>query len=151
MDFSVSVSIDAPATRVWPILADVEHWPEWTASITRVQRLDSGPFGPGSRARVEQPKLSPMLWTVTSCEPNRSFTWRTAMPGVTSIGDHRIAHAPGDGVTVTLSLRQTGVLAPLIALFAGGLTRRYLQMEADGLKRRSESSASVESPAGVGD
>lgn len=147
MEYTVSITIDAPAARVWSILSDVERWPEWTASITSVQRLGSGTFALGSRARVAQPKLSPMVWTVTSMQVNRSFEWTATMPGVTSVGGHRIADGPGDGVTVTLSIRQTGLLAPIIGLFAGGLTRRYIEMEAEGLKRRAESATPAMSTA----
>jgi hypothetical protein len=58
--------------------------------------------------------------------------------GVTSIGEHRIApHETGD-VTVNLGLRQEGPLAPVLALFTSKLTRRYVETEAQGLKRRCE-------------
>jgi hypothetical protein len=33
----------------------------------------------------------------------------------------------------------TGVLAPLVGLFAARLARRYINLEGEGLKRRSES------------
>ena len=37
-------------------------------------------------------------------------------------------------VTVTLSLHQTGFLAPIVGLLSARLTRRYIDMEANGLK-----------------
>jgi hypothetical protein len=43
-------------------------------------------------------------------------------------------------VTVTVSVEQTGVFSPAVGLLFGGRTRRYLVVEATGLKRGSEHS-----------
>jgi len=42
--FSITVEIPAPRPIVWSVMTDVERWPEWTASISRVKRLSPGPF-----------------------------------------------------------------------------------------------------------
>ena len=34
--FSVTVDIPAPPDRVWAVIADVERWPEWTPTVTRI-------------------------------------------------------------------------------------------------------------------
>jgi uncharacterized membrane protein len=34
------VEIEAPAGVVWDVFSDVERWPEWTASVTRLVALD---------------------------------------------------------------------------------------------------------------
>ena len=34
------IDIDAPAAVVWDVFSDVEHWPEWTASVTRLVGID---------------------------------------------------------------------------------------------------------------
>jgi hypothetical protein len=47
--FSITADIPAAHDRVWAILADVERWPEWTHSVTRIIRLDPGPLAVGSR------------------------------------------------------------------------------------------------------
>lgn len=107
MNYSRSISIHAPAQHVWSILTDVERWPEWTASIASVQRLDRGPFGVGSRARIKQPKLASTVWTVIELEPMRTFTWTATAGGITSIAEHQIAGGPTGAVTVTLTFRQT--------------------------------------------
>jgi uncharacterized protein YndB with AHSA1/START domain len=138
VDYELSVEIDAAPDEVWRVLTDVERWPEWTPSMTRVERLDQGAFQVGSTARVKQPRFPPTVWRVTELEPGQSFAWTASGPGVTTVGGHRITPR-GNGVEVTLSIRQTGPLAWVFGLLASGLTKRYVQTEANGLKRRSES------------
>ena len=144
---AVSINIFAPAEQVWSVLSDVVRWPEWTASMARVELLDCGPLAVGSRVRISQPKLATLVWTVTELEPGRSFTWTAHSPGLFLKGEHCIDPAPGGRVTVTLSMRQGGVLAPLVHLVYGGLTRRYITTEAEGLKGRSEALAPAPGPA----
>ncbi|NDU72903.1 hypothetical protein GWI34_09700 [Actinomadura sp. DSM 109109] len=45
MHFETSIAIDAPPETVWSILEDVEHWPDMTASIERVEILNRRPPG----------------------------------------------------------------------------------------------------------
>lgn len=138
MKLQTSIRVNAPRPVVWAVMSDVERWPTWTESISRVERLDGGEFGVGSTVRIKQPKFPPAVWRVTEFEPERSFTWTATSPGIKTVASHRIADGPDDAVEVTLTLEQSGPLAPVLALLAGGLTRRYVQMEADRLKQRSE-------------
>jgi uncharacterized membrane protein len=138
VDYTVSVDIHAPVEKIWSELTDVERWPEWTASIVRVERLEAGPFSLGSRVRVSQPKLPPMVWTVTNYQPGQAFTWMATAGGVTSVAEHRLSPSESQSVTLTLLLRQTGPLAPIAGLLTAGMTRRYVNMEARGLKQRCE-------------
>jgi uncharacterized membrane protein len=138
MRFERTIDIDAPAHQVWRLWTDVAHWPDWTASMTSVERLDSGPFGVGSKARVKQPRLPDTVWTVTECDQDASFVWVAKSPGVRTLATHRITVAD-TGVTALVAIEQTGALAPLVNVLLGSLTRRYLTMEAEGLKRAAES------------
>jgi uncharacterized membrane protein len=139
VDYETFVDIDATPAEVWSVMTDVVRWPEWTSSVTHVERLDPGPFRVGSAALIRQPKLPPTVWRVTELEPRRSFSWVAGGPGVTALAGHRIEPRDGDeGVRVTLSIRQTGPLAWAYGLLISGLTRRYVEAEAKGLKRRCE-------------
>jgi uncharacterized membrane protein len=137
VEYEISVNISAPADEVWAAMIDVERWPEFIASVVSAHRLDSGPMRIGAQARIKQPGFPELVWTVTDFDPGSAFTWRATSPGVTSVGTHRMIAVTG-GVRVTLGLRQTGVLAPIVGLFTGARTRRYVQIEAAGLKQRCE-------------
>jgi uncharacterized protein YndB with AHSA1/START domain len=137
--YEIEVDIEATPEAVWAVLADVERWPEWTVSMTLVRRLEDGPFGVGSTARVRQPRLPQAVYTVTEYEPGQSFTWAARSPGVTTTGGHHVVLREDGHATVRFTLDQTGVLAPLVGLFAARLARRYVTLECAGLKRRCES------------
>jgi uncharacterized membrane protein len=136
----VTVDISAPPEVVWAVISDVESWPEWTASVTSVRRLSSEPLQVGSRVRIKQPRLPATVWTVSDLIEGEEFTWTADNPGVRTRASHRVVGRT-DGSQATLSIDQGGVLGSLVGLLYGSLTRRYLQMEAAGLKQRSEESA----------
>lgn len=136
--FETSVDIAAPAERVWAVLVEVERAPEWTASMTAVKLLGDGPLAVGSRVRIKQPRLPPVVWEVTSLEPGRSFSWRARGPGFTTIGEHRVTAEGPERASATLGIRRTGPLAAVADLAFGRVDRRYVTMEAEGLKGQSE-------------
>lgn len=140
MRFEASVRIEASPQQVWEIYADVERWPEWTASVTSVERLDTGPLAVGSRARVRQPRLPTATWTVTELVEGSHFLWEAKGLGLTTVGGH-IVEADGDGATAMARLDQHGFGGAVIGWLTAGLTRRYLEMEVHGLRARAESAA----------
>ncbi len=119
-------------------MRDVERWPEWTPSVARVEPLTPGPFTVGSRVRIVQPKLPPAVWTATDVDDaGRSFTWVAGSPGVRVLARHSVAAAPG-GSRATLLIRYSGLLGGLLASMIRDINHRYLDLEARGLKARSE-------------
>ncbi|OHV49437.1 SRPBCC family protein [Pseudofrankia sp. BMG5.36] len=123
----------------------------------------AGELAKGDVVSIKQPKLPTLSWTIVDWNPAHSFSWASSSGGVRTVADHRIEEAkaagdagdakdaptprigladptgaPGDGVTVTLSIRQSGPLAPLVGLLTGRQTRRYVDTEAQSLKRRCE-------------
>jgi hypothetical protein len=121
------------------VLSDIEGWPDWTASVKSVERLDAGPLVVGGRARLRQPKLRPAIWQITKVEKGSSFTWVTRSPGLLVTGHHLIEPLKkGSASRVKLTVEFSGLLAPLVAWMTRGLNQRYLALEAEGLKRRSE-------------
>jgi uncharacterized membrane protein len=136
-EYTVSIDIQAPPDRVWAIMSDIRRWHEWTPSVTSIRRLDEGPLRVGSRAMVRQPKVPPALWRVTEIEEGRRFSWVTGTPIARATGRHSVEPTPG-GSRATLALEYSGLLGALVARLLDDINRRYLTMEANGLKARSE-------------
>jgi uncharacterized membrane protein len=134
---TIIVEIAAPAQRVFQTLCDVERWPEWTPSMRTVQRLDHGSFKVGSRARVDQPKLRPSIWQVSSMDEDRNFNWVTITPGLRMEAGHGV-ETVGGGCRVRLTFALSGLLAPIVSWMYGRLIAEYVNTEAQGLKRRCE-------------
>ena len=145
--FQITTTIHASPERVWSTLLDVERWPQSTTSMTSVERLDRGPFQLGSRARIKQPKLPPLVWTVTDFQPLRGFTWTASSPGAATFATHELAPGPDGTTSVTLAIYRRGPLAALLDLLFGGLTRDYVTREIEGLKRTCEAAMHTASAA----
>jgi len=134
---TVTTGIAAPPPRVWGIMSNVALWHTWTASIRRIKLLEPGPLGIGKRALVFQPKLPPAVWRVTVWEGGRRFVWVSVGPGLLVTGEHIVQPSSG-GSTVTLSVRYSGLFGGLFHSLVSGITQRYVELEAAGLKKESE-------------
>ena len=133
-----TVNINAPPDRVWAVMKDVERWPEWTESMKNVERLDTGDFALGSKAKLKihrSPNAN--VWTVTELSPSRSFTWETNSGGVKGVAKH-VIEPNGSGSKVTLTVDLSGPVATIFSPIIAGQSRKNVDMEAEGLKRRSE-------------
>ena len=131
--YAATAEVAAPAGTVWQVLADVEAMPTWTASMDEVRRLDHGPFGLGSRARVRQPALPPATWVVDEWRPPDVFAWTSRAPGVRTRGRHEVRALDGGRSEVTLSIQQDGALAGVLWRWTGATARRYVDLELAGL------------------
>jgi uncharacterized membrane protein len=137
--YEATIDVAAPARQVFDVYADVERWPDWTASVTSIERLDEGPLRVGSRARVRQPWLPTTVWEVTELVPGERFSWVARGPGVVTTGIHIARDTDRAGVTeVTAALEHRGPLGPVLGFLSRRLTRRYLDLEVRGIKQRCE-------------
>jgi uncharacterized protein YndB with AHSA1/START domain len=123
---------------VWQVLADVEHWREWTPTVVEIRPLSNNGLKVGARYRVIQPRLRPAVYEVTECVPNQVFTWVHKLPGGGLIGDHRLSSR--DGATeVELSFTSEGLLANILGKMFSKLISDYVATEAKSLKSRCNS------------
>ena len=118
---------------VWQVLADVEHWRDWTPTVVEIKPLSNKGLTVGARYRVVQPKLRPAVYQVTECVPNLAFTWVQKVPGGEMIGDHRLS--PRDGATeVQLSFATKRLFAHILGEMFSKSICDYVATEAKSLK-----------------
>jgi uncharacterized membrane protein len=139
MRFEKSIDIDAPQQRVWDVVSALEAWPQRIETVDTLELLTPVPIAKGSRVRLKQPKLPEGTWDITSWDAPSYFEWIQKAGGITNVAGHRV-EALGDGrARLTLTLDMGGFLAPIMGPFYRNLTNRYMNVEAEGMKRAAES------------
>lgn len=123
-----TIDIAAEPDRVWAVLTDFAHYPDWNPFI--VSMSGQLVLGAKLRARLAPPGGKPMTFTptLTVLEPGRAVGWlgRLLMPGIFD-GAHRFELQPIEGGTrFTQTEEFRGVLVPL--------TRRTLAKTAHGFQ-----------------
>ena len=140
--FARSIDIDAPADRVWDVMVDFSRWKEWTPTVTRIDALDADMLRIGARARIIQPKLPPAVWRLTAFGTH-DFTWVSKSPMVVVTARHWIEPLGPGMCRASLSIQFTGLFGGFVAWLTRAINERYLDLEARGLKGRSENPAFV--------
>ena len=135
-----AIDIDASARLVWDVFSDVERWPEWTASVTSLKALDGPGLAVGKRFEIKQPRLPRLVWEVTALDEGSSWTWEQRSLGGRTVAVHEV-HPEGERTLVRQRLDQQGPVGSLIGRLMRGTTKRYLELEAQGLKARSRAIA----------
>ena len=141
-----SIEIDAPPRLVWDVFSDVERWPDWTASVTSLKGLDGPALAVGKRFAIKQPGLQKLVWKVTEIEPGATWTWVHRSPGVRVTARHDVIAQPGGRTLVRQRLDQRGALGALVGRLTVKKTKRFLELEAQGLKARSEQLSGADGP-----
>ena len=139
MHFEKTIEIDAPQQRVWDVLTDIEAWPQRIETVDEVELLTPAPIAKASKVRLKQPKLPEGTWDVTAWDAPSYFEWTQKSTGITSVAGHRVEALGERRARLTLTLDMRGFLIP-VAFFYRGLTNRYMNLEAEGMKRAAETS-----------
>lgn len=132
------ITIDAPADVVWAVFSDVERWPEWTASVRSASMVDADTLREGVAVRMVQPRIPPMTWVVTEIEPGHAWTWTARSPGATTTATHLVDPVEEGRTRVAQRIEHRGWAGVLAGRLLRRQTRRYLRLEGEGLRRRSE-------------
>jgi uncharacterized protein YndB with AHSA1/START domain len=135
MKASVTVRMNAPAEKIWDLLADVRNTPRWSPEVFESEWLGgaTGPaLGATFRGHVKRNEIGPVYWTkcrVTACEPGREFGF-AVLAGDRALNNWHYRLTPVDGGTdVTESFRMTeGPFTTLFGMLGGQLrTRRNIR------------------------
>lgn len=149
-----SIEIDAPAERVWDVLADTRRYPEWNPFVTGI----AGELREGAPIKftVRAPGRAPVTFSarVTRLVPGRELRWRGRWfaPGLFD-GDHALTvEALGEGRSRFRTREEvTGLLLPLLGT-AMRQTQAGFEELCRAVKARAESGrvpASPETPEGI--
>ena len=135
--FSTSITINASQQAVWKVLSDVAHCQEWTPTVTKVEVLNTPEIKLSNRYKVIQPKLQPVVWTITELN-SANFTWESKSMGMHMVAEHVVKPINANQAEVTLTFAFNGWLGNLIGKMYGKMTEEYIQTEAQSLKKKVE-------------
>jgi len=131
MDGSVTVSMAAPADKIWNLIADVRNTGRWSPEVMEAEWLDgaSGPaLGARFRGHVKRNEVGPVYWTtceVTACEPGREFGFAVLLGDKPVNNWHYRLDPAGGGTDVTESFRlDDSVAMKLFSVLGGQLRKR---------------------------
>ncbi|MGZ8563785.1 MAG: SRPBCC family protein, partial [Candidatus Limnocylindria bacterium] len=134
-----AIDIDAPQQRVWDVLSDLEAWPQRIETVETVELLTPVPITDGSRVRLKQPKLPEGTWEITVWDAPSYFELCQKSGGITTVAGHRVEAVEEGRSRLTLTLEMRGLLVPIFGRVYRKLTNRYMNLEAEGMKRAAES------------
>lgn len=81
----VEIEIVAPAPRVWALLTELRHWPEWGPSVRDAETsTGASRIALGTSGRVRTALGFWLPFEITAFEPERFWDWRVA--GVQATG-----------------------------------------------------------------
>src|SRR3954469_10888829 len=140
MNVDASIEIDAAPAVVWDVFTHVEGWPTFTASVTSLRALDGSAIEVGKRFEIKQPRMPKLVWEVTEVDPGVSWTWRQRSPGGTTLATHEVIPQGDAHTLVKQRIDQRGIVGVMVGALMLRMTKRYLDLEGQGLKARSEES-----------
>ena len=137
--YEAEVSIDAPASAVWEVLADGEGFVDWESGVERFE----GTMALGEKVTVYSEVSPGRAFPVTVVEfaPDRRMTWRGGMPFGLFVGTRTFDLTPaGTGTRFVMREEFTGPMVPLIWRSMPDLGPTFEKF-AEGLKARVEGGA----------
>ena len=138
MHIEHTLEIEAPVATVWALTIAIEDWPRLTpTTMTRVERVDSGPLRMGSQARIKQPGQRPAVWTVRRLDAPNAFEWATTTMGMTMTARHRI-EPTATGCRNTLTVDITGGLSRILGRLVGSQIAKVIATENECFRREAE-------------
>jgi hypothetical protein len=134
--FEAHSSINASPDRIWAILVDGAHYPDWDSGVVSVD----GRIAAGETIKVVSAASPGRTFPVTVGEfsPPSTMTWSGGMPLGLFKGVRSFRLSPEDGATrFVMREEYTGPMLPLIWRSMPDLQPSFEQF-ASGLKARAE-------------
>jgi uncharacterized protein YndB with AHSA1/START domain len=128
------IFINMPPEKVWAVLADIAHWPEWQTDIASVKL--EGEVRPGTVFRWKASGLN-ITSTLRDVEAPRRIGWTGDSLGMKAIHNWTF-EAQESGTRAITEESLSGWLARLLKLFDAHFLEKSLEKSLIILKNRAE-------------
>lgn len=147
----LSVAVAAPPARTFEVFTDLRRAPEHLSGVTKLEVLEPGPIGEGTRfreTRVMFGKEHTETMEVTDFQPDSGYTVGCTSCGCEFSTVFRFRPAGGGTqVDMRTSMRPLTLAAKMLSPITGWMTkgamRKAMQEDLDELRRAAEAGASV--------
>ncbi|WP_068921397.1 SRPBCC family protein [Planobispora rosea] len=106
---SSALVVDAPAERVWEIMADLAAWPSWS----NLEIVELGAVRPGAPFRWKLNGV-PIRSRFAVVDPGRELTWTGVFLAYRAVDRHVLEPLDDGRTRVTVEESFAGPLAPLV-------------------------------------
>lgn len=139
MKYTSTIVINAPASAVWEVLANVAQWPSWTPTVESVRiEVADARLRVGQTVAIKQPKRKVSQYVVEEVADGSSFAWGSRSLGVRQWAGHEVAANGPGSCTVRLTFAFSGWIGSTLGALASGRIREMVDTEATSLKARLE-------------
>jgi len=136
MQYEESISISAPAEKIFLTYSDVSKWPSWDKEVESSSLV--GEFKAGSEGKIK-PKGAPQSKiTLIEVTENKSFTIECSLPLCKMQFIHLLEQVE-NSTNVVNQVKFNGFLAPLFGRLIGKGIAKTLPDSLEGLKNHVES------------
>lgn len=136
-EYVTNVVVNCSHEKVWEVLSQLEKWPQWTSTVTSVERVSGA--GLGACYKVKQPGLPASKLTVMKWRDGESFTWESNEAAAKMVALHNVVAINESTSRVELSVVMSGPLVRIVWMLWGQKIRSYTDREAASLKVAVES------------
>jgi uncharacterized protein YndB with AHSA1/START domain len=124
---TASITIDAPAERVYAILADINKWPNWQSSVEKAEMEGPAAEGKKFKWKADGLKIKSKLHTV---HPASEFGWTGRIWWITAVHNWTFEEKGGK-TTVTVEESLSGFLSGTFGKsLAEGLQKNLEELKA---------------------
>ena len=136
MKFSASVEINSTPEKIWPLIKNIEEWPEWIPSLKKIEKVSEGSLGVGSQVLVVARSLITvnLLMTITEFVAGRSVVMEGKVLGVRMKRYYEMEPVAQNKAKLTAGGEVSGLLAFLVRRGGQKLSEEIVQ----ALKKKVE-------------
>jgi ribosome-associated toxin RatA of RatAB toxin-antitoxin module len=136
-----SIVVDAPAADVMAVIADFPAYPQWAASVKKVEVLEEGGEGRARRVRftIDQAMIRDEYVLEYTWDGDRKVSWTLVEGQLQKRNDGSYTLAERDGSTEVTYAITIDVNMPLIGMLKRKAEKVILDTALKELKKRVES------------
>jgi hypothetical protein len=135
------LSVEAPADRVWSVVCDLAHYPDWNPFVVSCASTLAVGDPIAMRVRLFRWFSQPQREWILEHEPGRRLCYGLPPSRLGALVSRRSHEVVASGTTETRYVSHfelAGWLAPLVALLLGGRLRAGFAAMSAALKARAE-------------